>query len=34
MRHLKVDKLGVNLIKDNVFMVEKEKNPQLLEKLK
>ncbi|CAD8111133.1 unnamed protein product [Paramecium sonneborni] len=35
MRHLKVDKLGVDLIKDSVFMVEQEDiDPELQQKLK
>ena len=34
MRHLKIDKLGVDLIKDSLFMVSMETDPRLLEKLK
>lgn len=35
MRHLKVDKLGVDLIKDSVFMVEQEDiDSEKLKKLK
>lgn len=33
MKHLKVDKLGVDLIKDAVFMVEQETDPEMLFKL-
>lgn len=34
MKHLKVDKLGVDLIKDSVFMVDQETDPIMLDKLK
>jgi len=33
MKHLKVDKLGVDLIKDAVFMVEQETDPDMLLRL-
>ena len=34
MRHLEIDKLGVDLIKDSVFMVDQETNPKCQTKLK
>ncbi len=34
MRHLKIDKLGVDLIKDSVFMVDRETDSWCMDKLK